>query len=56
MNLKSCADLYFSLEDCLHASRNELERFEDAAKEIIPCVDYKATLTVKCKDKKEVND
>ena len=56
VNFKSCADLFSSLEDCLHASRNELKRFEEVAGEIIPGVDYEATLTVKCKGKKVVND
>ena len=29
----------------MHKSRNEFERFEEAAKEITPGVDYKSTLT-----------
>ena len=32
VNLKSCADLYSSLADYLHASSNEFDRFEEAAK------------------------
>ena len=51
MNLKSCADLYSSLADYLHAFRNEFKRFEEAAKEILPGVDFKATLTFKRKRK-----
>ena len=51
VNLKSCADMYSSLADYLHASRNDFKRFEEAAKEIIPGVDYKATLALKRKAK-----
>ena len=51
----SCADLYSSLADYLHASRNEFKRFEEAAK-VIPDVDYEATLTLKRRRKKVVND
>ena len=54
--MKSCADLYSSLADYLHASRKECKTFEEAAKEIIPGVDYKATLTLQHKRKKVVND
>ena len=55
-NLKSCADLNSLLADHFHASRNESKRFEEAVKEIISGVDYKATLTLKRKRKKVVND
>ncbi|XP_065683426.1 uncharacterized protein LOC136096172 [Hydra vulgaris] len=51
VNLKMCADLYSSLVDHLHKSRNEIERFEEAAKIMIPGVDYKSTLTRNCKRK-----
>ena len=54
--MKSCADLYSSLAGYLHGSRNECKTFEEAAKEIIPGVDYKATLTLQRKRKKAVND
>ena len=54
--LKSCVDLCSSLADYVHASRNELRRFEEAANEIISCVDYEATLTLKRKIKKVIND
>ena len=37
-------------------SKNECKRFEEAAKEIIPGVDYEATLILQRKRKKEVND
>ena len=56
VNFKSCVDLYSLLPDYLHASRNELKRLEEAAKEIMPGVDYKATLTLKRKRKKVIND
>jgi len=56
VNLKTCADLYSSLADHLHTYINEFERFEEAAKEILPDVDYKATHTRKRKRKKVVND
>ena len=56
VNLKSCADLYSSLADYLHASRNEFNRFQEAAKEIRTGVDYEATLILKCRRKKVVND
>ena len=56
MNLKSCAALDSSLTDYLHASMNEFKRFDGAAKEIIPGVDYKATIAIKCRRKKVVND
>ena len=56
VNLKSCIDLYSSLADYLHASRNEWKKIEEAVKEVIPGVDYKATLTLKRKRKKVVND
>lgn len=56
VNLKTCADLYSSLADHLHESRNEFERFEEAAKEITPGVDYKSTLTRNRKRKTVVID
>ena len=43
VGLKSCADLYFTLAQYLHASRNESIRVEEAAIELMPGVDYKAT-------------
>ena len=52
VSLKSCADLYSSLADYWHASRNECKRFEEAAKEIIPGVDYEATFTLQRKGQK----
>ena len=54
--LKSCSDIYSSLADYFHASRNELIRFEQAAKEYILGVDHKASVTLKRKRKKVVND
>ena len=48
--------MYSSLADHLHESRNEFERFEEAAKEITPGVDYKSTLTRNRKRKTVVID
>ncbi|XP_065664785.1 zinc finger MYM-type protein 1-like [Hydra vulgaris] len=56
VNLKTCADLYTSLADHLHKSRNEFERFEEAAKIMTPGVDYKSTLTRNRKRKTVFND
>ena len=59
VNLKTCADLYSSLANHLQASRKEFERYEEAAKEILPDVDYKAPHTRnarKRKRKKVVNN
>ena len=56
VNLKTCADFYSSLADPLQTSWNEFERFEEAAKEILPDVDYKATHTRKRKRRKMVSD
>ena len=56
VNLKSCADLHSSFADYIHAPRNEPKRFEEAAKEIIPGVDYKATHALKGRRNKVVND
>ena len=56
MNWKTCADLYSSLADHLHESRNEFERFEGDAKEITPGVDYKSNLTRNRKRKTVVID
>ena len=51
MYLKSCADFYSSLSDCLHTSWNEFERFEEAAKGITPGVDYKQLLSSSMKER-----
>ena len=56
VNLISSAELCSLLADYLHALMNEFERFVEAAKEIIPGVDHKATPTLKRKRKKVVND
>ena len=41
--LQTCADLYLSLADLLNTSRDEFERFESLAKDMLPGVDYKET-------------
>ncbi|XP_065650991.1 uncharacterized protein LOC136079198 [Hydra vulgaris] len=56
VNLKTCADLYSSLADHLHKSRNEFERFKEAAKIMTPGVEYKSTLTHNRKRKPVFND
>ncbi|XP_065667306.1 uncharacterized protein LOC136087768 [Hydra vulgaris] len=56
VNLKTCTDLYSSLADHLHKSRNEFERFEEAAKIMTPGVDYKSTLTRNRNRKTVFND
>ena len=45
VDLQTCADLYASLGDQLYIARDELERYEAAAKEMLPDVDYKAATT-----------
>ena len=55
MNFKTCADLYVSLADQMCTSRNEFERYEAAAKEMLPDVDYKAATTRKRFRKKVPN-
>ena len=54
--IKICADLCLSLADQLCTSRDELERYEAAAKEMLPDVDYKAATTRKRIRKKVLND
>ena len=56
VNLKTCANLYVSLADQLCTPRDESERYEVAAKEMLPDVDYKAAATRKCIRKKVPND
>ena len=41
--MQTCADLYLSLADLLNTSRDEFERFESLAKDMLPGVDYKET-------------
>lgn len=41
VDLKTCTDLYSSLADQLNTSRDEFERFEEAAKERLSDVNYK---------------
>ena len=41
MNLRVCADVYVSLADQLHILKDDFERIETAAKEILPDVEYK---------------
>ena len=55
MNFKTCADLYVSLADQLCTSRIEFDRYEAAAKEMLPDVDYKAATTRKRVGKKVPN-
>ena len=54
--MKSCVDLYSSSADYLDASMNKHRTFEEAEKEIIPDVDYTATLALKRTRKKVIND
>lgn len=56
VNLKTCSDLYGSLADQLCTSRDEFQRYETVAKEMLPDVDYKAVQTRKCIRKKVPND
>ena len=56
VNIKICADLYVSLADQLCTSRDEFERYEAAAKEMLPDVNYKAATTRKRIRKKVPND
>ncbi|XP_065650711.1 uncharacterized protein LOC136078824 [Hydra vulgaris] len=56
VNLKTCADLYSSLADHLHKSRNEFERFKEGAKVMAPGVDYKSFFTRNRKLKTVFND
>ena len=56
VNLETCADLYVSLADQLCTSRDEFERYEAAAKEMLPDADYKAAMTRKHIRKKVPND
>ena len=45
MNLKTCAGLYVSVADQLCTSGDEFERYQAAAKEMLPDVDYKGATT-----------
>ena len=45
VDLQTCANLYASLGDQLYIARDELKRYEAAAKEMLPDVDYKAATT-----------
>ena len=56
VKFKSCADLYSSLTDYLHASRKEFKGFEEVAREIMPGMDYKATHALKHRGKNVVHD
>ena len=56
MNLKTCADLYVSVADQLCISGDEFERYQGAAKEMLPDVDYKAVTARMHIRKKVPND
>lgn len=56
VDLKTCADLYGSLADQLRISRDDFERYEAIAKEMLPEVDYNAAQTHKRIRKKVPND
>lgn len=55
-NLQICSDLYKSLSDQLCTSRNQFEKYEVAAKELLPNIDYKTAQTRRCIRKKLPND
>ena len=55
VDLQTCADLYASLGDQLYISRDEFERYEAAAKEMLPDVDYKAA-TIRKRIRKKVSN
>ena len=56
VNLQTCANLYESLSNQLSASRNEFDKYETFAREILPDVNYKMTQSRKRLRKKMPND